>query len=120
MNTPLVVILFSWACHLSGYVSDDIPEIQFKPHAFFVEHVCGGRECSVEGWYNDKGIIYIDEQHKDMNSFAPSLVVHEMVHYLQPKDMDSCERERQAYSVQNLYIMEALASINVVMPKVCS
>ena len=96
------------------------PEIQLKPHSFFVEHACGGRECNVLGWYNDKGIVYIDERYNDFeDSFTSSLIVHEFVHYLQPEDMDSCEREREAYYVQNRYIIEGLASMNVVQAKGC-
>ena len=120
MNEPLVIILLSWSCHLSGYPMAELPEIQFKSHEFFVEHACGGRECNVLGWYNDKRIIYIDERYNDPeDSFTSSLIVHEMVHYLQPKDMDSCAREREAYHVQNRYIREGLSSINVVMAKGC-
>ena len=103
----------------------DPPEIQFEQHAFFVENVCAGRECNVVGWYNDADIVYIDEQYRDVESgFATSLIVHEFTHFLQHKSgtfvSNSCEdsvaREREAYDVQNRYIMEGLASINTIVP----
>lgn len=122
----LLMILFSWASHLSGYsMPASPPEVRFEPHAFFVENVCGGKECNAVGWYNDEDIVYIDERYHDLDgTFSTSLVVHEFTHYLQHKsqafDTHSCEdaveREREAYNVQNLYIIEALASIGTIVP----
>ena len=123
----ILVILLSWASHLSGYpMPSDPPEIRFEQHTFFVENVCGGNECNVAGWYNDADVVYIDERYRDIESgFATSLVVHEFTHYLQHKSGDfeslSCEdsisREREAYYVQNLYIIEALARIDTIHPR---
>ena len=122
----LIPVLLSWASHLSGYpVPDDPPDVRFEPHAFFVEHACGGNECNVVGWYNDESIVYIDERHRRPESgFAASLIVHELTHFLQHRsgqfDSTSCEdsvaREREAYDVQNRYIIEALASFNTIRP----
>lgn len=119
-------VLLSWASHLSGYPAPEVPPaIQFEPHAFFVEHACGGRDCRVVGWYNDENVVFIDEKHRDDDSsFAASLVVHELVHFLQHQsgnfDSHSCEdslaREREAYNVQNRYIIEARASFALVRP----
>ena len=119
-------LLLSWAVHLSQYSApEQPPAVHFEPHSFFVEHVCGGKECRAVGWYNDQGIIYIDEkyQHED-SRFAASLLVHEMVHYLQHLsgnyDSHSCEdsvaREREAYYIQNEYILQAHASFDLIHP----
>ncbi len=122
----ILLILLSWASHLSGYpAAADPPEVRFEPHEFFVENVCGGKECKVVGWYNDSDVVYIDEQYLSVQSgFASSLIVHEFTHFLQHKSQafqsqsceDSVSREREAYYVQNLYIIEALASTNMIMP----
>ena len=62
-------ILLSWAVHLSGYAKPaEPPSISFEPHSFFVERVCGGRECNVVGWYNDEDVIYIDAKYKNDDS----------------------------------------------------
>ena len=122
----MLAILLSWASHLSGYPPpEDAPEVRFETHVFFVENVCGGKECNAVGWYNDADIVYIDERYRHVEgTFPTSLVVHEFTHYLQHKshafDTESCEdsvaREREAYNVQNLYIIEALASIEKIVP----
>ncbi len=128
----ILTILLSWASHLSGYpLPPDPPEVQFEPHAFFVENVCGNHECSVVGWYNDNDIVYIDERHRDVeDGFATSLIVHEFTHYLQHKsgafDSLSCEdsvaREKEAYHIQTLYAIEALASVQSIWrtPQICN
>ena len=127
MNLQTVIpILLSWASHLSGYPAPEQPPIiSFQPHAFFVEHVCGNKECNAVGWYNDQNIIYIDERYReDDGVFASSLLVHELTHYLQHQsgkfDSHSCEdslaREREAYHVQNSYILEGQASFALVWP----
>ena len=122
----ILTILLSWAAHLSGYsMPADAPEVQFEQHEFFVENVCGGKECNVVGWYNDADVVYIDEHYRDVEGgFASGLVVHEFTHYLQHKsgafDSLSCEdsvaREREAYDVQNRYIIETLATVTLIVP----
>ncbi|MBA3564143.1 MAG: hypothetical protein H0W33_09085 [Gammaproteobacteria bacterium] len=119
-------ILLTWAVHLSNYPAPSHPpQIQFQPHSFFVERVCANKECRAVGWYNDEGIVYIDEIYRDTDSeFAQSLVVHELVHYLQHMsgkyDSYSCEdsiaREREAYYIQNEYILQSQASFKFVRP----
>ncbi|MGI9303938.1 MAG: hypothetical protein ACR2RB_14750 [Gammaproteobacteria bacterium] len=126
MDLQTVGILLSWAVHISGYpMPAEPPRVEFEPHAFFVENVCGGRECPAVGWYNDQGIVYIDEKYRDDDSmFVASLVVHEFVHHLQHVsgefDSLSCDdsrtREREAYYVQNEYIVQAHASFELIRP----
>jgi len=122
----IFAILMSWASHLSGYpMPHELPEVRFEKHTFFVENVCGGKECNVAGWYNDADVVYIDERYRNLESgFATSLVVHEFTHYLQHKSggfkslscEDSISREREAYYVQNRYTIEALARIDIILP----
>ncbi len=55
-----------------------------KPHAFIVENACNRRECKVLGWYSGGRNLYIDETLDPEESLlASSIVVHEMMHYLQ-------------------------------------
>ncbi len=125
MQTVLPVLM-SWVVHLSGYgMPEQLPVVQYEPHAFFVEKVCGGRECNAVGWYNDQGIIYIDEKYRDdEGTFAASLLTHELTHYVQHQsgkfDSLSCEdslaREREAYRVQNEFILQAQASFALIRP----
>ncbi len=125
MNVILPVLL-SWAVHLSDYpMPAQTPEIEFAPHSFFVENVCGGKECTAVGWYNDENVIYLDEKYRTADdTFARSLLVHELVHYLQHRSgqfeslscVQSVAREREAYFVQNQYILTAEASIERVKP----
>ncbi len=108
--------LFNWAKYLSGYeLNVAIPAIRFETREFFVENACGGREnCRVIGWYNDRMIIHIDDSLRSLNSlFDRSLVVHELVHYLQHvsgryPDLE-CEnyvkREREAYAAQQQFFI---------------
>lgn len=105
-------ILLSWAVYLSPYSIEEVPEFRYESHSFFVENVCGGKECNVLGWYNDQGIIYLDQ---DMSgSIQDQIVLHEIIHYLQHKqgdfDTHSCEdsvkREREAYKIQARYSIE--------------
>ena len=119
-------VLLTWAVHLSSYPAPaEEPQIQFEPHRFFVENVCGNKECRAVGWYNDQGIVYIDEKYRDDDStFVHSLIVHELVHYLQDLSenfdstscLDSVAREREAYYIQNEYILQSAASFDLIRP----
>ena len=111
---------FAWVLWLLPlYTNTAPPEVKQVPHEFFVENVCGGIECNVFGWYNDTGIIYVDEMLKSPE--LEEIIFHEAVHHQQYEsgrfDTYSCEdsitREREAYAAQNRYRIEA----RVVRPK---
>jgi len=123
--TELYAALMSWAVTLSGYPAPaEPPNVVAEPHSFFVERACNGKECKVLGWYAGGRNVYVDESLDPLNNlFASSIVVHEMVHYLQGvargddalKDgaafnvAPSCKQlvhwEFEAYAVQKEYIM---------------
>jgi hypothetical protein len=111
----LLQALLSWAVLISGYPApSEPPELVRVPHSFMVEQACSGRECRVLGWYAGGRKIYIDERLDPQNDlFHSSIVVHEMVHYLQHEaaklsDVSTCSQalllEREAYSVQSSYL----------------
>lgn len=132
--------LFSWAISLSGLTAPATePIVVPKPHAFFVEQACAGKECKVYGWYAGGRNLYVDERlDPETNLLAASIVVHEMVHYLQGTernggvpaggaafgDMPSCgdaiEMERQAYGVQRQYLSQygSIQPVGVSMARV--
>jgi len=111
----LVTVLLSWTVYLSGYPNpENPPQIEFKPHEFFVVHAClGNTNCRVAAWYDNHGIIYIDDilKNKD-DAVIDSLIVHELVHYLQDLSkkfnhgncQDHLDREREAYGIQRQYL----------------
>ena len=123
--TDLFATLLSWAVTLSGYPAPaEPPNVVVEPHAFFVHRACNDRECKVLGWYAGGRDLYIDESLDPQNSlFASSIVVHEMVHYLQGvargasthdggaafDSVPSCRQfvhwEFEAYAVQREYIL---------------
>jgi hypothetical protein len=121
----LYATLLSWAVTLSGYPAPaEPPVIVRQPHEFFVRQACNGQECKVLGWYAGGRNVYIDQRlDPENNLFASSIVVHEMVHYLQGVARDggapgsgaaftespTCEQsvhwEHEAYAVQREYIL---------------
>jgi hypothetical protein len=123
--TELYATLLSWAVTLSGYPAPaEPPVVVLEPHAFFVEQACNNQPCKVLGWYAGGRNVYVDETMDPENSlFASSIVVHEMVHYLQGvargdsalvtgaafTNTPSCEQsvhwENEAYAVQREYIL---------------
>src|SRR3954464_5300857 len=83
--TELYSTFLSWAGTPSGHPAPSRPPVVVpKPHEFFVEQACKGQPCKVLGWYAGGRNLYVDEKMDPQDSlFASSIVVHEMVHYLQ-------------------------------------
>ena len=115
MDAKLIAVLLSWTINLSSYPHPGVaPELLYKPHQFFVNMACYGHEkCDVVAWYNNEDTIFLDERlrgHTD--AYTRSVVVHELLHYLQDisgeyDEMDCnlhAKREREAYSVQRQYL----------------
>jgi hypothetical protein len=101
---------------LSNLHYDAPPTLILQPKQFFVEHVCyGSINCKVAGWYPETGgdNIYVLDTLDLNNEVADSIVLHEIVHYLQFHSGmfqdTSCENslklERQAYGVQKEYLL---------------
>jgi len=121
----LYASLLSWAVTLSGYPAPpEPPLVVLKPHAFFVDNACNHHECRVLGWYAGGREVYLDQGLDPQNDLlASSILVHEMVHYLQGvargddaveggrafKATPSCRQlvhwEFEAYAVQREYIL---------------
>ena len=114
-NTELLAVLLSWAVSLSGYSNPEtMPEIQYESNKFFQGQACNNvKKCQVVAWYNDKGIIFLNEKLNRLEDpIVRSVIVHELTHYLQDLSGKfnelSCEnhaaREREAYSIQRTYL----------------
>ena len=116
--------LLTWAVKLSGYQRPATnPTVEFVPQEFFTAHACGGNQCRVWGWYpnSGSGIVYVHKAARELiedgsdpeSLLAASIIVHEFTHYLQAANRgfarygceEALELEREAYSVQNAYIV---------------
>jgi hypothetical protein len=125
MNTVVLEIILGWVSYFTPYGTAPLPLVQYVPKSFFEVNVCGGNveQCQfVEGWYNDGGVLYILETLEPETIEHDSVVFHELVHYLQfiyNPDMTSCDRERQAYAAQDMYLIYARSTRPERMTIVC-
>lgn len=112
----LYAALMSWAITLSGYSAPvTMPQVVTVPHATLVQKACGGRECKVLGWFPPGDTIFLDDRLKpEKDLYASSILVHEMVHYLQYQSTKygkpySCpalvSMEREAYAAQREFFI---------------
>lgn len=117
----LAITLMVWASALSGYpLPSSPPPILVVHHAWFVHNVCQGVDtvdypCEIVGLYMPTlKTIYLDIslEGDDRDSY----LLHELTHYMQdlngrypkqPSCADKIEAEREAYAIQNRYIMYA-------------
>ena len=112
----LVVGLLAWiSAHTSYTLPGDAPAVAIVPHAYLEALACNG-PCEVLGVYTDGNVVYIDNSlHIDTNVCARSVLLHELVHYLQDRkerflNLDPYtrghEREHEAYAIQKVYLKE--------------
>ncbi|MGF1610387.1 MAG: hypothetical protein ACFCUQ_13385 [Kiloniellales bacterium] len=91
------------------------PLVAFVPHAVLEQQACG-RPCEVYGWFPPGDTIYLDERLDPLEDVhARSILVHELVHFLQQEEGTyalpaSCrawvEREREAFDVQMRWLAQ--------------
>jgi len=113
----LYAVFLSWAVVLTGHAAPDHkPSVQIVSPSFLQAAACNGRpHCKVMGWFPPGDAIYLDERLDfEHDLLASSVVVHEMVHYLQHQSGKyrapySCEdflaMEREAYQAQRDFLL---------------
>ncbi len=112
----LVAGLLAWiGAHTTYAIPDENPAIAIVPHAYIEELACD-KPCVALGVYPDGNVIYIDDAlQTGTNVCARSVLLHELVHYLQDRDgrflnLDpvtrSYAREHEAYSLQKAYLSQ--------------
>jgi hypothetical protein len=108
--SKLVAELLVAAQTLSGHGAPIVaPEVAFVAQAALAQQACSG-PCAVYGWFPPDNTIYLEESlDLDGNVAARSILLHELVHFLQQETgafqvAADCrtwmDRERQAYDVQ--------------------
>lgn len=112
----IISIMMSWAVTLTGYPAPvTFPEVRMVPHSYLVEHACRGFKCHVQGWYPPGNTIYLDDKLDPQNGlYASSVLLHELVHFLQKESgrtsmhydcQADVEAEREAYQAQREYLL---------------
>jgi hypothetical protein len=91
-----------------------LPPIHRVPRFVIQDLVCAS-ECGVLATYRPGEGIYIDERmHPETNLFDRSVLLHELVHYVQDLanergEMEECKRwyyrEQEAYAIQKQFLM---------------
>ena len=101
---------------LSKYsIPDQLPTVHRVPHETIEELNCGGEKCGALAVYRPGEGIYIDDALKpETNIFARSVLLHELVHYVQDvsNELASAEpcnrwyrREQEAYAIQKRFLI---------------
>ena len=118
----LMVELFTAIRLVSGYPSPDVlPQIQRVSVVEMQHKICDGRSCGVKAFYHPEWGVYVDEALDiENNTFARSILLHELVHHLQKTTgkfdavPNFCNRrnaqELEAYEIQNRYLADQGAS----------
>jgi hypothetical protein len=119
--STLVVQLMSWIVLAGGYeMPFTVPDVVPAPPTFFRERMCGGEVCNVVGLYasvDAPETVYVSDRFSldGSDDLALSVLLHELVHYLQQKSgrwafRHDCrawvEQERQAYALQSRWLWQ--------------
>jgi len=91
-----------------------LPEIIKVPHERIEEMVCHAKKCAARAFYRPGEGIYLDDSLKpETNLFDRSILLHELVHYVQDMsgeraDVKPClrwyQREQEAYAIQKVFL----------------
>ncbi len=125
--TKLLAALLAWTAANSSYEPPARPPtVEYRSARFFLETCPGEVHCSTRGYYEDgTGTIVLHESHQHRDDVrARSILVHEIVHYLQNVSgrwgEKTCEswvaREHEAFRLQMLYIASRTGNLSIFMP----
>ena len=119
-SQELVPLLFATMQRLTRYpLPEQYPTITYLNSAELNKLACDSK-CSVLGHYHGGLVIYLDDKLKpETNLFDRSVLLHEMVHYVQQLNLPSSKselsvqdqcvlwytREREAYAIQEAFLI---------------
>lgn len=124
--SSLIAELFAAIQLLSGYAPPTVlPAVHRVPQTAIQEQFCL-RTCPVRAVYDATRGVFIDENlDVENNTFDRSILLHELVHHAQAvsgrfdiKSSDCMRRnwaEKEAYFIQNRYLMEMNSASRVSM-----
>jgi hypothetical protein len=108
----MIVELYFTACSLMNFGCDlPPPGVEYVSREWLQERACVVRRCNritIWGWMNDTGVIYIWKD-APPGPYLDGIIVHELMHHIQHLrgwPIDRCEREREAYALQDRYLLE--------------
>lgn len=110
----VVASLLAWINIEAGLeVPDRTPVVAFVPRASLELMACKG-PCPILGLYPGKGVVYVDgDLALETNICARSVLLHELVHYMQDKARRFAEyspelrwqmRELEAHQIQSQFL----------------
>ena len=73
---------------------------------------CGGK-CPIIAFYKPEEAIYISKMNFEKNYCNQSILLHEMIHVLQNKKIENVFKEKEAYLLQNKFLLEKSDSENL-------
>ncbi|MDJ0943002.1 MAG: hypothetical protein QNJ30_06040 [Kiloniellales bacterium] len=90
------------------------PEVVFVSQSYLESQACD-RPCEIRGWFPPGRVVYLDDRLDPQNdTWERSILVHELVHYLQQEEGTftedgTCEtwmkREAEAYEIQYRWLV---------------
>ena len=66
---------------------------------------CGGK-CPIIAFYKPEEAIYISKMTFEKNYCTQSILLHEMIHVFQSKKIENVFKEKEAYLLQNKFLLE--------------
>lgn len=120
----LVPELLTAIDQLSKYaIPQELPGVHRVPHEKIEQLTCGGGKCAALAAYRPGEGIYIDEAlEPETDIFARSVLLHELVHYVQDvanelASAEACDRwyrrEQEAYAIQKRFLMLVGSQVRV-------
>ena len=113
-HISLVKELVQEASELSGLQPViDLPEVTFAPMFIVSQYACGGKCEALGAYHPQRGILIEWTLDPQRDLYARSILLHEIVHFLQDRhkahgDRATCQRwhqrELDAFSVQNKFL----------------
>lgn len=73
---------------------------------------CGGK-CPIIAFYKPEEAIYISKMNFEKNYCNQSILLHEMIHVFQSEKIENVFKEKEAYLLQNKFLLEKSNSENL-------
>ena len=113
LTAAIIASLLNWIELNTSYNTKNFKTKIVEVSKKEIQNIACGGKCPIIAFYKPEEAIYISKMNFEKNYCNQSILLHEMIHVFQSKKIENVFKEKEAYILQNKFLLEKSDSENL-------